>query len=164
MVGNPCRILQVPGPAALTEPGPCHRGRSVRAGRAQLVCAGSVAVRVAPRRHLAACRGFGRGGTVGLVAPAPRIFGEQRCWRAPGLLCTVMEPAAPGSSRAQLLARTCAGTARSVCGRPALPQGLLEAPEICFPLERSMRQPEGQGAADSPAGRRSASLLQFRDL
>lgn len=170
MAGNPRRILQVPGPAALTEPGRCRRGRSGGARRARSArlgtpCApgpsqaGALHERTSPRAADSGSSGGwgswlqlrGSSGNRGAGGPLD-FFAPCRSPRSPG-------PRAHSHVRALVreLRAAFVGTLpfRSCSWRP---------PEVCFPLEKSTRQREGQRAAGRPEGRRSASLSQFWGL
>lgn len=127
------------------------------------VRAGSVAGRGAPRTHLATRRGFGeqrwgswlqlRGSSGNRGAGGPLdFFAPCRSPRSPG-------PRA--HSRVRALVRELRA---AFVGTLPFRSGSWRPPEVCFPLEKSTRQREGQRAAGRPEGRRSASLSQFWGL
>lgn len=168
MVGNPRQILQVPGPAALTEPGRCRRGRSGGARRARSAqlgarCApgpsqaGALHERTSPRAADSGSSGGARGCSSEDLRGIEELAGP---WTSS---CRVGARGPQVPERTAECAHSCGNCAQR-SWEPALPQWLLEAPEVCFPLEKSTRQREGQRAAGCPEGRRSASLSQFWGL
>lgn len=170
MAGNPRRILQVPGPAALTEPGRCRRGRSGGARRARSAqlgarCApgpsqaGALHERTSPRAADSGSSGGAHGCSSEDLRGIEELAGPWTSSRRVG----ARGPQVP--ERTAECAHSCGNCAqRSFVGTLPFRSCSWRAPEVCFPLEKSTRQREGQRAAGRPEGRRSASLSQFWGL
>lgn len=157
MAGNPRRILQVPGPAALTEPGRCHRGRSGGARRARSArlgarCApgpsqaGALHERTSPRAADSGSSGGARGCSSEDLWGIEELAGPWTSSRRVG----ARGPRVP--TRTAECAHSCGNCAQrswEPCPSAAAPGG---PPKSVFRLRRARVSGKGRGRLAAPRG------------